>query len=148
MHVIKGHELLNIEPGDVLETFNVEDPLQIIHQSWKDYSIPLKFKKWHESWKKYCPNAIMILWSDNDNFELIDRYYPQFLNVYMSLPLVIQKCDMVRLLYLHRYGGTYVDLDYEVFTDIYDTEEIKSSTDDILFVESQILLNDVVYKTL
>ena len=118
---------------------------KIIHQSWKNENIPVKHKEHFESWHDYHPCALHVLWTDEDNTSFVKNEYPNLLDVYNSLVLVIQKCDMVRLLYLHKYGGVYADLDYEAHTNIFKNIPKKF---DILIVESPALINETMQNSL
>lgn len=40
-------------------------------------------------------------------------HYPWFLQTYDELSKQIHRIDAVRYMYLHHYGGVYVDLDFE-----------------------------------
>ena len=48
-----------------------------------------------------------------DNDRLIAEHYPLFLPYFRSATPAILRVDLVRLAYLHRFGGVYADLDYE-----------------------------------
>lgn len=91
---------------------------EIIHQTWKTKDIPSHWKPSHLNWIKYHPKHYYILWTDNMNLELIQRFYPELLSKYLNYPYNIQCVDMVRILYLDRYGGIYSDLDIEPLADI------------------------------
>lgn len=84
---------------------------KIIHQSWKRTAIPRHFKVWSESWKRLHPSWDYWFWTDADNRELVQTYYPEYLDMYNSLWVEINRADFVRALYMHRYGGVYADLD-------------------------------------
>ena len=84
---------------------------EIIHQSWKNTMIPDNFKVWSTSWKKVNPTWEYWFWTDEDNRELVERDYPEFLEAYDSMAYGINRADMVRGLYMHKYGGVYADLD-------------------------------------
>ena len=86
---------------------------KIIHQTWKNYDLPLNFKKWSETWKELNPNYEYKLWSDNDNRNFIEEKYNDFLHHYDSYNHHIKKVDAVRYFYLYEYGGIYCDLDFE-----------------------------------
>ena len=86
---------------------------KIIHQSWKDDSIPQQYKAWQESWQLSHPEWEYRLWTDSDNRDLIKNDYPWFLDIYDSLPKAIMQADVIRYFYLLKYGGLYVDLDFE-----------------------------------
>lgn len=84
---------------------------QIIHQTWKNHSIPDLYKEWSASWTKVNPTWLHILWSDDENLRLVREHYPTFLPAYLGLPTNISRADAARPLILHRYGGVYSDLD-------------------------------------
>lgn len=84
---------------------------KIIHQSWKNVNIPEDFKKWSMSWKSKNPAWEYWFWTDEDNRELVASYYPEYLDVYNTMWVEINRADFVRSLYMHRYGGIYADLD-------------------------------------
>ncbi len=52
---------------DSLPLARPDSSVKYIHQSWKDYNIPQKFKKWVQSWKTHYPGSQYILWTDKDN---------------------------------------------------------------------------------
>jgi mannosyltransferase OCH1-like enzyme len=64
-----------------------------------------------ETWRLTYPNYTYVLWKDYDNLLLVERLYPQYLQTYLSLPQEIYRADFVRPLYMHAFGGIYVDLD-------------------------------------
>jgi mannosyltransferase OCH1-like enzyme len=49
------------------------------------------------------------------NDELVEEHYPALAARYHDLPRPIMRVDMVRCMYLHRFGGVYADLDYRFF---------------------------------
>ncbi|KAL3802308.1 hypothetical protein ACHAW5_000030 [Stephanodiscus triporus] len=51
---------------------------------------------------------------------MIARHYPDFLDVYSSLPHRIMRADAARYFVLHRHGGLYLDMDYEVLVNFWD----------------------------
>lgn len=86
----------------------------LIHQSWKTSLIPFEVypKSWQDSWKTLHPLWEYRLWTDADNERLVATHYPQFLAFFRRLDLGIKKADFSRFLYMHRFGGIYVDLDF------------------------------------
>src|ERR1700761_4174290 len=86
----------------------------IIHQSWKDSRIPYHIypKFWIDSWMLLHPDWKRQFWTDEDNDLLVREYYPIFYDYYQTLSPTIKKADFARLLYMHRFGGVYVDLDF------------------------------------
>lgn len=138
---VRGNELLKADPRQLHEHYGYK----IIHQSWKSTQIPKQHVQHVLSWSKYHPGALQVLWTDEDNENLIKQFYPQYYDVYKKLALVIQQCDMVRLLYLHRYGGVYADLDYEAHQNIF--PHLPQDAD-VMVVESPVILNEVMQNSL
>lgn len=85
----------------------------IIHQTWKDENIPLHLKSYVETWKIHHPGWDYILWTDVMNREFILEEAPGFMSVYDGYPYAIQRVDAVRYFILKKYGGVFVDLDFE-----------------------------------
>lgn len=86
----------------------------IIHQSWKHAEVPADVypHSWQQSWKTLHPGWRHVLWTDEDNRRLVETKYPEFLGFYNSLDVGIKKADFSRFLYMHAFGGVYVDLDF------------------------------------
>ena len=86
---------------------------KIIHQSHKgpestiperELKIRSKLLMNHADWEyKY--------WTDEDNRKLITDHYPWFLKTYDQYAYPIQRADVARYFYMHKYGGVYLDLD-------------------------------------
>jgi mannosyltransferase OCH1-like enzyme len=87
---------------------------RLIHQSWKNAAVPNRIypDAWRTSWRELQPRWDYKFWTDAHNRELVERTYPQFLNFYDSLDAGIKRADFSRFLYMHRFGGVYVDLDF------------------------------------
>ena len=83
----------------------------IIHQTWKTSEIPERFQEFVSSWKTLHPDYTFMFWTDEDNLSLIQREYPDLLDIYESIPTPVMKCDFARYVILHHHGGFYVDLD-------------------------------------
>ncbi|TPX59120.1 hypothetical protein SpCBS45565_g07823 [Spizellomyces sp. 'palustris'] len=96
-----------------LAELQANDFPKIIHQSWKTSKVPMRFQKWVNTWQDQNPEWTYILWTDEMNRQLIANHYPWALSTYDNLPLPIERADMVRYFYLHRFGGVYADLDME-----------------------------------
>lgn len=91
---------------------------KIIHQTWKNRSLPALMRPLAEKWKQLHPLWEYKLWTDVANREFIRDHFPQFLNKYDSYPFTIQRVDAIRYLLLYWYGGVYVDLDFECLKNI------------------------------
>ncbi|KAI9190827.1 nucleotide-diphospho-sugar transferase, partial [Polychytrium aggregatum] len=86
---------------------------KIIHQSWKNSTLPKRFERWANTWKQHHPTWTYILWTDEMNRRLVELNFPWFLDTYDSFPNNIERADSVRYLYMYKYGGVYADLDME-----------------------------------
>lgn len=93
--------------------YNVKIP-KIIMQTWKDKNIPDKWKSSPKSIEKYMPDWKYILLTDQDNRDFVKKYFPDFLKYYDDFPYPIMRADAIRYLWLYKFGGIYMDLDFEV----------------------------------
>jgi mannosyltransferase OCH1-like enzyme len=87
---------------------------KIIHQTWKSADIPPHLRGFQASWRHHHPGWEYRLWDDAANEALLADHYPEFLGYFRKATPRILRVDLVRLAYLHRHGGVYADLDYEV----------------------------------
>jgi len=84
---------------------------RIIHQIWLGSSFPERYKKFQASWKKFHPDWEYKLWTDADvkDFKLINqKAYDQGKNY-------AEKSNIFRYEILDRFGGLYIDTDFECF---------------------------------
>ena len=86
---------------------------KLLHQSWKNSTLPTKFREWSESCRKINPEWEYILWTDEDNARLVENHAPWFLDIFQDLKSEIYRADAVRNFYMHVFGGVYADLDTE-----------------------------------
>ncbi len=86
---------------------------RIIHQTWKSSSIPDRFRRYRESWKNLHPDYELRLWTDDDNNKFVREEFPEIWKLYLSLPHGVHRADLLRCLYLWKFGGLYVDLDIQ-----------------------------------
>lgn len=86
---------------------------KLLHQSWKNTTLPDKFKAWSQSCRAMNPDWEYVLWTDDDNKAMIKQFAPWFLKTYNGLPASIERADASRNLYMHIFGGVYADLDTE-----------------------------------
>jgi len=94
---------------------------RIIHQVWFDNILPNKratrkafekLRNHRDSWLMKNPTWTYVCWNVDRANELIKQHYPQHLEMYQKYPYPIQRCDVIRYFFLHRYGGLYADMDY------------------------------------
>jgi hypothetical protein len=86
---------------------------RIIHQTWKSTELPLPFQAFQRRWRELHPGFEYRLWTDRENDAFVQREYPEYYRLYRSFSREIYRADLVRCLYLLRFGGVYVDLDVE-----------------------------------
>jgi inositol phosphorylceramide mannosyltransferase catalytic subunit len=88
---------------------------RVIHQTWKERSLPQRYGELSQTWRRAHPEWQWRLWTDADNLAFVEQHYPALLNTYLAFPYPIQRVDLIRYLILHRFGGIYVDLDFECY---------------------------------
>lgn len=88
----------------------------IVHQTWArpgSSSRQLPPHSYAHTWSGKNPGILHVIWNDDDNRRLVHDHYPEYVHVYEKMAYLIHRLDLVRLLYLDRYGGVYADIDYE-----------------------------------
>jgi mannosyltransferase OCH1-like enzyme len=93
---------------------------RIIHQQWKTGEMPVHFAAWRSALLRTFPEHRHILWTDETQRGLVAEHYGWFLETYDAYPRGILRADAARVFILHRYGGLYLDLDYEVLVEFWD----------------------------
>jgi hypothetical protein len=78
---------------------------KIFHQSWSSNQLPAKFEKWSEGCRKVHPDWEWVLWTDDDNMELVRRYMPSMLPTFEKLNGPIFRADLIRNAYMLLFGG-------------------------------------------
>lgn len=78
---------------------------RLLHQSWKDSALPAKFQEWSESCRKAHPDWEYVMWTDEDNMNMVEKYAPWFVNSYDGLKSEIYRADAARNLYMYIFGG-------------------------------------------
>lgn len=71
------------------------------------------FRQSVDETKRYCDEWCYEykMWDLKDCEELIVEKYPQYIDLWTEFRFDIQRCDFIRYLILHSYGGWYVDCD-------------------------------------
>ncbi len=96
---------------------NISDPKRSeplipkkIHQIWLGANgVPKKSIEWMKSWKKYNPDWEYKLWNEENIKEL--EFFE--LDVYSKRLNPGYRSDILRYVILDKYGGLYVDTDFE-----------------------------------
>ncbi|KAK9240060.1 nucleotide-diphospho-sugar transferase [Lipomyces kononenkoae] len=84
---------------------------KIIHQTWKNETVPEKWREAQESCLRSHPDFEYKLWTDESARQFIADEYPWFLPTYDSYPHNIMRADAIRYFILAHFGGIYIDLD-------------------------------------
>lgn len=87
---------------------------KLIHQTWKTNDIPKKHRRFVNKLKTLNPDWSYKLWTDEDNDGFVKREFPEFYQVFKGFSRNIMRADVIRYLIMYRFGGVYLDLDYEV----------------------------------
>ena len=80
-----------------------------IHEIWKDC-----YKNWKESHNNYD----IILYDDTDIYKIIEKYFPEDINIMKQIKNNAIIADIFRYLILYLEGGIYVDADCEPLKNI------------------------------
>lgn len=87
-------------------------------QTWKTKDIPDKWKISPITIKKYLPSYNYCLMTDSDNINFVKKYFPRFYERFKNFRYNIMRADAIRYLWLFKYGGIYMDLDFYLKGDI------------------------------
>ncbi len=87
---------------------------KVIHQIWLGSPLPRKLRRYSRSWARRHPDWELKLWDDEAVARLDFASRPLF----ESTSCWGQKSDLLRAEILARFGGVYVDLDYECYGSI------------------------------
>lgn len=99
---------------------------KIIHQTYKFNDLPHHFRVWREECMKLNPDWQFKLWTDEDNLRLVEEHYPHMLELYNGYDKFIKRVDMARYLFLHKFGGVYMDFDMTCLKPFNDTFDFYS----------------------
>lgn len=92
----------------------------IFHQSWRDHNVSGQRRLSHDSFVKLHSNWTYRLWNDTENHNLIATERQDLQQTFNGFSREIFRVDMIRPVYLWKYGGVYADLDYEFFQNLED----------------------------
>jgi len=86
---------------------------RIIHQMWRDEDLPLRWRAFCETWRRFHPGWEYRLWTDESLRAFVAEWYPDFLEVYDGYAVPVMRSDAARYLLLDHFGGVYADVDME-----------------------------------
>ena len=93
---------------------------KIIHQIWSDKyrSLPVELSVLSNTWREKHSDWEYICWNEEMMDVFVKNEYPDYYNIYRSLPFDMQRWDSVRFLILYKIGGVHIDFDYECLENI------------------------------
>ena len=91
---------------------------RILHQTWKETSVPQKWKFAVDSWRTFHPEWTCRWWTDEMNQAFVESVFPEFLPTWEQFTYPIQRADAIRYLLLYHFGGIYADLDLECIREL------------------------------
>lgn len=81
---------------------------KIFHRVWLgNKPMPEEFVRYGKTWEKHNPDWKMILWTEETLPPMINEKYLKECNTYSEMS------DIIRYEVLYRYGGIYIDTDFE-----------------------------------
>lgn len=103
--------------GIFLNDQNEEKIPKIIHQIWiGPKKFPSKYSKWASTWKKLNPTWIYKFWTESNLVELKFKNQRKI----DSSKNIGYKTDLIRYEILEKFGGIYIDTDFECIRPIPD----------------------------
>ena len=98
------------EPNTGLMSLTGSSIPALVHQTWRTREVPRGLRKHIVSWQRVMPDWEHVLHTDADNDALVASDYSWLLSTYRGMS-AIQRADLIRYMYMHRFGGVYADLD-------------------------------------
>ena len=90
----------------------------ILHQTWKDRNIPEEFAQMSLSWRNNHAHWQYCFWTDDMNRNFVKEHFSYFLPIYDNYQSNIERVDAVRYFVLYKYGGFFIDMDFECLANI------------------------------
>jgi mannosyltransferase OCH1-like enzyme len=85
--------------------------MKLIHFLWDDNTEPAK--RFDDSARKMNPGADVILWRFGDVKKLMVGSLAHLSPIYNSMPFLLQRANLLRLVLVEQFGGIYLDMDME-----------------------------------
>ena len=84
---------------------------QIFHTVWvQGHPLPDTHKQWFESWRKHNPKWTHVVWGESDYLPFLENR-----EVYDTAVNHAQRAEIAQKEILWKYGGVYLDADFECF---------------------------------
>ena len=98
------------ERGEILKMIP-----KLIHHTAKTSVPDPKWAPYQQAVIRHHPDWSYKLWTDKDNLALLRESYRDMEKIYYEMPQTAMRADLLRYMYMDRFGGLYLDLDYEFF---------------------------------
>lgn len=87
--------------------------------SWEEAYLLKKNKKVLQNWE-------IRFHDDNDNEDMVKKFFPQYLEKYTTISKGVAKADVARVMYMYLWGGVYADTDYIWYKDPSEVDEFST----------------------
>jgi hypothetical protein len=87
---------------------------KIVHQTAKSKDLTWEERMLTRRIAKLLPGWSVRLWDDHDNLHLMKQHFPHYAERYEAISRGVMKADIARLVYMHAFGGFYMDTDYKL----------------------------------
>jgi mannosyltransferase OCH1-like enzyme len=107
---------------------------RIIHQTWKDSNIPVRWNISVQSVRKLNADQFEYrMWTDEDMHAFVREKEPElYVNTFLTYWFDIQRVDAFRYILLYHLGGIYIDMDagcsksFNILLDVLETLDPQS----------------------
>lgn len=85
-----------------------------LHQTWKSKDDLIQGGRFYnnvKSWFEGNQGLEYSFYNDEEMYSFVKEYYPEHYELFLSLPLMVEKTDLFRYFILYKYGGVYSDID-------------------------------------
>jgi mannosyltransferase OCH1-like enzyme len=91
---------------------------RIIHQTSRSKLLSFEERQLQKRFRDLLPDWNLNVWDEDDNERLICELFPSYHGAYKSIGKGVARADIVRTIYLYKYGGFYFDTDYKLLKPI------------------------------
>ena len=98
---------------------------RVVMQTWKNLMVPDNWLAATQSLQNSLPSDFKYIFLTDDELDdFVALEFPSMFTLFKNLPYGIQRADVGRYLWLYKFGGLYIDMDYLIlkpFTNYLDT---------------------------
>ncbi len=97
-------------------------------QTWKTEKMSAEWEQCRQSLLANLPDDwTYVFFTDEQMFRFVKNEFPDVYDNFVQMPYGVQRADVLRYLWLYKYGGIYLDLDYKIlknFTSFFDSIDV------------------------